>query len=139
MSIESGERICEHLEHNPANRQPSTDFDLADETETLIASVGASPSESGGASRFYGSAPIVRNVIRFEAAAAALADKALQSTLMWRLGTGECQDVHVDVRKATLLSLEHHGTPIVGEHSDLPYSRRQSPKDVECLSDRPNL
>jgi len=31
---------------------------------------------------------------------AALADKVLQIALMWRLGAGECQNIHVDVRKA---------------------------------------
>ncbi|MGF6985210.1 crotonobetainyl-CoA:carnitine CoA-transferase CaiB-like acyl-CoA transferase [Paraburkholderia atlantica] len=101
MSIKSGESLTTQLDHNLSNRQASTDFDLAGETEALLSSIGASSSESGGALSFYGSDPIVPSVVRFGAASAvALAAKALQVASIWRQRTGECQDIHVDVRKA---------------------------------------
>jgi crotonobetainyl-CoA:carnitine CoA-transferase CaiB-like acyl-CoA transferase len=101
MPINSGESLTKQLEHNLASPQTSTEFDLAGETEALLASIGASSSESGGALSFYGSDPIVPSVVRFGAAAAvALAAKALLVASIWRLRTGESQDIHVDVRKA---------------------------------------
>jgi crotonobetainyl-CoA:carnitine CoA-transferase CaiB-like acyl-CoA transferase len=101
MSIESGESLTKQLKYNLANRQTSTEFDHAGETEALLASIGASASESGGALSFYGSDPIVPCTVRFGAAAAvALAAKALQIASIWRMRTGEGQDIQVDVRKS---------------------------------------
>ena len=101
MSIESGDSLTARLEHNLANRETTTAFDLLGETEALLGSVGASTSESGGSLSFYGSDPIVPCVVRFgSAAAATLAAKSVQIASIWRMRTGESQDIQVDVRKA---------------------------------------
>lgn len=101
MTIATGESLTGQLEHNLAHREARIDFDLAAETEALLASIGASSSESGGALSFYGSDPIVPSVVRFGSmSAVALAAKSLQIASIWRARTGESQDIHVDVRKA---------------------------------------
>lgn len=101
MTIEVGENFTRKLEFNLANRAVDSDFDVAGETEALLASVGASSSESGGALSFYGKDPIVPSVVRFGSfAAVGLAAKALQIASIWKLRTGRSQDIHVDVRKA---------------------------------------
>ncbi|WCM19756.1 CoA transferase [Paraburkholderia bryophila] len=66
-----------------------------------MGSIGASASESGGELSFYGRDPIVPSVVRFGAMSAiALAAKALQIASIWRMRSGESQNIHVDVRKA---------------------------------------
>lgn len=101
MSIASGEDLTKRLQHHLANRSTSTDFDIAAETETVLSSIGASCSESGGVLSFYGSDPIVPSVVRFGAmSAVGLAAKAVQIASIWRMRTGQAQDIHVDVRKA---------------------------------------
>ncbi|MGI4876570.1 MAG: CoA transferase [Janthinobacterium lividum] len=101
MTIALGADFTRQLEFNLANRAVDSDFDLAGETEALLASVGASPSESGGKLSFYGKDPIVPSVVRFGSfAAVGLAAKALQIASIWKLRTGRSQDIHVDVRKA---------------------------------------
>lgn len=101
MSIATGEGLTRHFKHILANPETDVDFDLAGETAALLASIGASSSESGGELSFYGLDPIVPSVVRFGAMSAiALAAKSLQIASIWRMRTGESQDIHVDVRKA---------------------------------------
>lgn len=101
MSITTGEQLTTRLRQVLARHETSPEFDLAAETEALLASVGAAPDESGGALSFYGADPIVPSVVRFGAMSAVLlAAKSLQIASIWRTRTGEGQDVHVDVRKA---------------------------------------
>jgi crotonobetainyl-CoA:carnitine CoA-transferase CaiB-like acyl-CoA transferase len=101
MSIASGDSLTRRLEHNLAHRDTHAEFDLAGETESLLESIGGSSSESGGKLSFHGADPIVPSVVRFGAmSAVSLAAKAIQVAAIWRLRTGEGQDIHVDVRKA---------------------------------------
>ncbi|MGY2735066.1 CoA transferase [Sphingomonas sp. UYP23] len=101
MTVETGEKFTQTLEHNLANRSTTGDFDLAGETEAVLNSVGASAAESGGVLSFYGQDPIVPSVVRFGAMASiALAAKSTMIAAIWKERTGRPQDVHVDVRKA---------------------------------------
>lgn len=101
MSIASGESLTRQLEHNLAHRETGSQFDLLGETEALLASIGASSEESGGRLSFYGADPIVPSVVRFGAmSAVSLAAKSLQIASIWRMRTGQAQDIHVDARKA---------------------------------------
>lgn len=101
MSIICGESLTKQLEHTLVNRDTSPDFDHAGETEAMLGSIGASSSESGGTLSFYGADPIVPSVVRFGAmSAVSLAAKSLQIASIWKMRTGEGQDIHVDVRKA---------------------------------------
>lgn len=101
MSVTNGDNLASVLRRHLDNRATSGDFDLHGETEAILASIGASTSESGGQLSFYGLDPIVPSVVRFGAmAAVALAGKATQIASIWRERTGRAQDIHVDVRKA---------------------------------------
>jgi crotonobetainyl-CoA:carnitine CoA-transferase CaiB-like acyl-CoA transferase len=101
MSIATGEAFTRQLEYSLAHRETSSDFDCAVETEALLASIGASSGESSGKLSFYGADPIVPSVVRFGAmSAVSLAAKSLLIAAIWKMRTGEGQDIHVDVRKA---------------------------------------
>lgn len=101
MSIAPGDSLTSRLEHSLTHRDTHAEFDHAAETEALLTSIGASCSESGGKLSFYGADPIVPSVVRFGAmSAVSLAAKAIQIASIWRMRTGEAQDIHVDVRKA---------------------------------------
>jgi hypothetical protein len=99
--IEGGAVLTEALESNLAHRKVDADIDLAGETESLLRTVGGTSAESGGALSFYGKDPILPTVVPFASmAAVGLAAKAIQVASIWRLRTGQVQDIHVDVRKA---------------------------------------
>ena len=99
--IESGEALTQVLLKNLAVRKTNADIDLAAETEQLLNSVGACSGESGGRLSFYGKDPIVPSVVPFASmAAVGLAAKSIQVAAIWRMRTGQGQDIHVDVRKA---------------------------------------
>ena len=99
--IDSGEALTQALRANLARRKQDPEIDLLGETERLLALVGASSSESGGTLSFYGKDPIVPCVLPYGSMSAiGLAAKAIQIASIWRLRTGQAQDIHVDVRKA---------------------------------------
>ena len=64
MSITTGEAFASVLHHNWAKRETRSDFDLHGETEALLASIGTSTADSGGALSFYGRDPIVPSTLR---------------------------------------------------------------------------
>lgn len=99
--IDSGEALTRALRNNLANRKKDSELDLPGETEKVLNLVGASIAESGGKLSFYGKDPIVATVAPFGSMAGiGLAAKAIQVASLWRLRTGQAQDIHVDVRKA---------------------------------------
>jgi crotonobetainyl-CoA:carnitine CoA-transferase CaiB-like acyl-CoA transferase len=99
--IDSGEKLTSALRDNLANRKKDSDIDLHGETESLLNLVGSAAAESGGLLSFYGKDPIVPSVVPFASMSAiALAAKAIQVASIWKLRTGQSQDIHVDVRKA---------------------------------------
>lgn len=89
--------IREHLQKRAIN----SEFDLHTETERLLNTIGASLEEFGGDLSFYGKDPIIPSVLRYGAfSAISLAAKAAQIGAIWKMKSGESQDIHVDVRKA---------------------------------------
>lgn len=89
------------IKYNIENRLTDDSFDLKEETERLLNTIGASLDEFGGELSFYGKDPIIPSVLRYGSfSAIALAAKASQIAAIWKIKTGESQDIHVDVRKA---------------------------------------
>ncbi|MDR2236853.1 MAG: CoA transferase [Chryseobacterium sp.] len=89
------------IQDNLKNKLTTDDFDLHGETEYILNTVGASLKDFGGKLTFYGKDPIIPSVLRYGAqSAVTLAAKAAQIADIWRLKTGETQDIHIDLRKA---------------------------------------
>src|ERR1700723_4076538 len=83
------------------NPSTSSDFDLHEGVNQVLADVGMSAKDSGGQLTFYGQDPIVPSRIRFATMAGiGLAAKTIAAAAVWRDRTGQGQDIHVDVRKA---------------------------------------
>jgi crotonobetainyl-CoA:carnitine CoA-transferase CaiB-like acyl-CoA transferase len=83
------------------NPSTSSDFDLHEGVNQVLADVGMSAADSGGQLTFYGQDPIVPSRIRFATTAGiGLAAKTIAAAAIWRDRTGQGQDIHVDVRKA---------------------------------------
>jgi crotonobetainyl-CoA:carnitine CoA-transferase CaiB-like acyl-CoA transferase len=83
---------------NPAT---SSEFDFHSAVDQVLADVGLTAKDSGGKLSFYGQDPIVPSGFRFGAmAAVGLAARSVALAALWKLRTGEGQDIHVDVRKA---------------------------------------
>ncbi|THD63854.1 CoA transferase [Phenylobacterium sp.] len=99
--IASGEALTQALQANLATRKTDSEIDLQGQTEAVMNLVGATGAESGGCLTFYGKDPILPTIVPFASMSAiGLAAKALQVASIWRLRTGQPQDIHVDVRKA---------------------------------------
>jgi crotonobetainyl-CoA:carnitine CoA-transferase CaiB-like acyl-CoA transferase len=83
------------------NRIDATDeFDINKELETFLENFKLSPEDTGGEINFTGKDPIVPSTIRFAAATAiGLAAKAVAVAKLWKLRTGEGQDIKIDLRK----------------------------------------
>src|ERR1700731_2416838 len=92
--------LSERLESKLSNPATSTDFDLHEELNQVLADVGMTASDSGGKLTFYGQDPIIPSRIRFGAMAAiGLAAKSVAVAALWRQRTGEGQNISLDVRK----------------------------------------
>src|SRR5580692_1555852 len=79
----------------------SPEFDFHSAVDQVLADVGLTAADSGGKLTFYGHDPIVPSSFKFGAmAAVGLAARSVALAALWRLRTGEGQDIHVDVRKA---------------------------------------
>jgi crotonobetainyl-CoA:carnitine CoA-transferase CaiB-like acyl-CoA transferase len=93
--------LTETLRSNLNNPVSSTDFDLHTTLDVVLSDIGLSATDSGGKLTFYGKDPIVPSCLRFGSMAAiALAAKAVAAAGIWKLRSGEGQDIYVDVRKA---------------------------------------
>ena len=83
------------------NPSTSSDFDLHEGVNQVLADVGMSAADSGGQLTFYGQDPIIPSRIRFATTAGiGLAAKTIAAAAVWRDRTGQGQDIHVDIRKA---------------------------------------
>ncbi len=101
MAIKQGSDLTETLLNNLKHRLTTSNFDLVQETNDVLSIVGASASDSGGKLSFYGVDPIAKSVLRVGSMPAiALAAKAVMIAKIWKMRTGQSQDIHVDVRKA---------------------------------------
>lgn len=93
--------LAEKIRAGLANPERSANFDLRAGVDDVLKDVGMSIADSGGNLTFYGRDPIIPSRLRFGSMAAiALAAKAVGVAALWRLRTGEGQDIEVDVRKA---------------------------------------
>ena len=93
--------LAETLRAKLANPEQSSNFDLYSSVNDALKDVGMSIADSGGKLNFYGRDPIIASPFRFGSwAAIGLAAKAVAVAALWRLRTGEGQDIEVDVRKA---------------------------------------
>jgi crotonobetainyl-CoA:carnitine CoA-transferase CaiB-like acyl-CoA transferase len=93
--------LTETLQSKLANPERSSNFDLHGATNQVLKDVGLSTADGGGKLSFYGSDPILPSALRFGTmAAVGLAARSVAAAALWRQGTGEGQDISVDVRKA---------------------------------------
>jgi crotonobetainyl-CoA:carnitine CoA-transferase CaiB-like acyl-CoA transferase len=93
--------LTARLESTFAQPDRTSNFDFHAGVNNVLKDVGMSTADSGGTLTFYGADPIVASPFRFGAMAAiGLAAKAIGIAAIWRLRTGEGQDIGVDVRKA---------------------------------------
>src|SRR5262245_36240430 len=102
-SLEEGplDQLTQTLESTFAHPERSSDFDFHRGVDQVLNSVGLSHSDSGGQLTFYGRDPIIASPFRFATMAAlGLTAKAVAVAALWRLRTGEGQDISIDVRKA---------------------------------------
>lgn len=95
------DRLTEKIRAGLAQPERSSNFDLHGSVDEVLKDVGMSVGDCGGKLTFYGRDPIIPSRLRFGSMAAiGLAAKAVGVAALWRLHTGEGQDIEVDVRKA---------------------------------------
>jgi crotonobetainyl-CoA:carnitine CoA-transferase CaiB-like acyl-CoA transferase len=93
--------LSEVLRATLRNPATSCEFDFHGAVNRLLADVGLTAEDSGGRLTFHGQDPIVPSSFKFGAmAAVGLAAKSIALAALWKLRSGEGQDIHVDVRKA---------------------------------------
>ncbi|MFD4255260.1 CoA transferase [Amycolatopsis thermoflava] len=79
----------------------SDEFDPHAELTEMLAGIGMSPADTGGAITFRGADPVVPSTLRLGGSAAiALAAKSAAIAKLWRLRGGDGQDIAVDLRVA---------------------------------------
>ncbi|MFD4191548.1 CoA transferase [Amycolatopsis thermoflava] len=79
----------------------SDEFDPHAELTEVLAGIGMSPADTGGAITFRGADPVVPSTLRLGGSAAiALAAKSAAIAKLWRLRGGDGQDIAVDLRVA---------------------------------------
>src|SRR6516165_10068431 len=103
LSIENAQPdlLTEAIQSKLGNPERSSDIDLHAATNQVLKDVRMSTTDGGGKVTFYGRDPIIPSPFRFGSMAAiGLAAKAVAVAALWRLRTGEGQDIAVDVRKA---------------------------------------
>src|ERR1700723_2270571 len=100
-TMSAAEKLAKAIIANYDNPSKSNTIDIPAQVESLLQSLGATTSDSGGRVTYYGSDPIKPDRLPYGSACAiALAVKAILIAKIWRERTGEGQDIHVDVRKA---------------------------------------
>jgi crotonobetainyl-CoA:carnitine CoA-transferase CaiB-like acyl-CoA transferase len=93
--------LTDRLQSRLDNPEHSSNFDLHAGVNDVLKDVGLATTDNGGKLAFYGSDPIIPSRLRFGAMAAiGLAAKAVAVAALWRVRTGEGQDISLDVRKA---------------------------------------
>jgi len=94
--------IKDQILHALSNRvQEDVDFDLTNQVDALLQTVGLSVEDSGGILEFSGKDPIVPSVLRLAGASAiVLAAKAVSMAYIWKLRGGKGQDIKIDLGQA---------------------------------------
>jgi len=99
--VNAGEKLAKRIIANYDNSLKSSTIDLPANVESLLQSLGATTSDSGGKVTYYGSDPIKPDRLPYGSISAiSLATKAILIAKIWKERTGQGQDIHVDVRKA---------------------------------------
>ena len=99
--MNAAEKLAKGIITNYNNQLQSSTIDLPAHVESLLQSLGATTSDSGGKVTYYGSDPITPDRLPYGSISAiSLAAKAILIAKIWKERTGEAQDIHVDVRKA---------------------------------------
>ena len=99
--MNAAEGLAKVIIDNYDNPLQSSTIDVPAHVESLLQSLGATASDSGGKVTYYGSDPITPDRLPYGSISAiSLAAKAILIAKIWRERTGEGQDIHVDVRKA---------------------------------------
>src|SRR5471030_275619 len=99
--MNAAENLAKNIIANYDHPLRSNTIALAAQVESLLESLGATTSDSGGKVTYYGSDPITPDRLPYGSISAiALATKAILVAKIWKERTGEGQDIHVDVRKA---------------------------------------
>jgi hypothetical protein len=99
--MNAAEKLAKGIVANYNNQLQSNTIDLPAHVESLLQSLGATTSDSGGKVTYYGSDPITPDRLPYGSISAiSLAAKAILIAKIWKERTGEGQDIHVDVRKA---------------------------------------
>jgi crotonobetainyl-CoA:carnitine CoA-transferase CaiB-like acyl-CoA transferase len=100
-AVTEAEKLAEHIVANYDNPLQSSSIDVSAHVASLLRSLGAAVSDSGGKVTYYGSDPITPDRLPYGSISAiSLAAKAILIAKIWMQRTGEGQDIHVDVRKA---------------------------------------
>src|ERR1700686_2309181 len=98
---QQAESLTDLLQTKLRNPETSSEFDFHGVVDQVLADVGLTARDSGGKLTFYGQDPIVPSSFKFGAmAAVGLAAKTIALAALWKLRTGEAQDIHAAVRKA---------------------------------------
>jgi crotonobetainyl-CoA:carnitine CoA-transferase CaiB-like acyl-CoA transferase len=101
MDCECSRRLAKTIIENYDNPLQGSMIDVPAHVESLLQSLGATTSDSGGKVTYYGSDPITRDRLPYGSISAiSLAAKAILIAKIWKERTGEGQDIHVDVRKS---------------------------------------
>jgi crotonobetainyl-CoA:carnitine CoA-transferase CaiB-like acyl-CoA transferase len=86
---------------SPFEHAHAAAFDIQDQLRRLLEGTGVEPSSTGGAITFAGSDPLFPSVVRLGSAFALSAmAAAVGAAAIWRMRTGEGQDLFIDLRKA---------------------------------------
>src|SRR3984957_20546791 len=100
-TMNAAEKLAKNIIANYDNQLRSNTIDLPAHVESLLQSLGATTSDSGGKVTYYGSDPITPDRLPYGSISAiSLAAKAILIAKIWKERTGQGQDIHVDVRKA---------------------------------------
>src|ERR1700733_1954192 len=100
-TVNAAENLAKAIIANYDNPLQSSSIDVPGHVESLLQSLGATTTDSGGKVTYYGSDPITPDRLPYGSISAiSLAAKAILIAKIWKERTGEGQDIHVDVRKA---------------------------------------
>src|SRR5712671_3679172 len=84
------DRLTETLEEKMSHPATSTDFDLHQGVNDVLADIDMTTADSGGKLSFYGRDPILPSPVRFGTlAAVGLAARSVALAALWRQATGE--------------------------------------------------
>jgi crotonobetainyl-CoA:carnitine CoA-transferase CaiB-like acyl-CoA transferase len=99
--VNAAEKVAKAIIENYDNPLQGSTIDVPAHVESLLQSLGATSSDSGGKVTYYGADPITPDRLPYGSISAIpLAAKAILIAKIWKERTGEGQDIHIDVRKS---------------------------------------